>query len=108
MFGQRSNNRGVEWLGVPTFLRNDRSPWDDNILCPSPRWGVRGTCVIWSLYSQHVGHYGSLDVPWRGALPSCVAYLTHSPENLCTTARRVSESTLGAPSGAHPKYFGFL
>ena len=36
MYGRKSINGSVDWLGVPTFLRNDGPPWDDNILCPSP------------------------------------------------------------------------
>ena len=43
IFRRKSINGSVKWLGVPSFLRNDGPPWDDNILCPSLCWGVRGT-----------------------------------------------------------------
>ena len=43
MYGRKLINGSVDWVGVPTFLRNDGPPWDDNIWCPSPRSGLIGT-----------------------------------------------------------------
>ena len=37
MYVRKSINESVKWLVVPNFLRNDRPPWADNILCPSPQ-----------------------------------------------------------------------
>ena len=88
MYSRKSMNGSVKWLGVPSFLRNDGPPWADNILCLSLRWGVRGTFEIWYLESKPGGHYGSVDVPWRGAVPARLAYLPWSPENARATTRR--------------------
>ena len=94
MYGWKSINGSVEWLGVPTFLRNDGLPWADNILCPSLQWGVRGTYAIWYLESQSGGRYSGVDVPWCGAAPARAAYLPWSPENARATARRIYEALL--------------
>ena len=39
MFGRKSINGSVEWLGVPSFLSNDGLPWTLNILAPYADWG---------------------------------------------------------------------
>ena len=48
-YGHKLINGSVKWLGVPSFLRNDGPPWADNVLCPSPRWGVGGNDEFWDL-----------------------------------------------------------
>ena len=63
IFGRKSINGSIEWIGVPSFLRNDGPPWGENILCPSPRWGVRGNFENCALESQPDGCYGGVDVP---------------------------------------------
>ena len=84
MYGRKLVNGSVECLGVPRFLCNDGHPWTDNILVPSPRWGVGGTFETWALESQpggcYIGCYGGVDVPWRGAVPDRATYLPWSLE----------------------------
>ena len=80
MFGRKFINGSFEWIGVPDFLREYGPPWTENILCPSPRWGVGGTVENLAWDSQPVGRYGGLDIPWRGAVPACPAYLPRSLE----------------------------
>ena len=100
-------NGSVEWLGVPSFLRNYGLPRADNILCPSPRWEVRGIYEIWALESQPGSRYGGADVPWRGAASKCLAYLPKIPVNTPTTVRHFYDrSPSGAPSGVRPKSLG--
>ena len=94
MYGQKSMNGSVKWLGVPTFLRNYGPPWDDNILCPSPRWGVRGTYKIWALEIQPASCYRCVDVPWRGAVSARPDYLPRSRKNARATVRRVHDNLL--------------
>ena len=89
MFGRKLINESVEWLGVPSFLHNYGPPWADNILCISLCWGVGGNIENWYLESQPGGRYGGVDVPWRGAVPACLAYLPRSLENARATVRRI-------------------
>ena len=68
--------------------------WIENILCPSPRWGVGGTVENLNGGSQPSGRYGGVDVPWRGAAPARPAYLLWSPENAGATACHVRDDLL--------------
>ena len=45
MFGRKSINGSVEWLGVTAPLRTNGIPWNDNILVPSPDLGAGGTAT---------------------------------------------------------------
>ena len=93
MYGRKSINGNVEWLGVTLFLHNDEPPWTDSILVPSPRWGVGGTYEIWALESQPGGRYDGVDVLWRGAVPAREAYLPQSPEMcapMCAASATIS------------------
>ena len=94
MYGRKQINGSVEWLDVPIFLQNDEPPQADNILCPSPCWGVGGTYEIWALESQPGGRYGGVDFLWCGAVPARPACLPQSPKNARTTARRVYDDLL--------------
>ena len=94
IYGRKWINGRVKWLGVPTFLRNDGTPWADNVLCTSLCWGVGGTYEIWDLESQPGGRYSNVDVPWRGAVPARPTYLPRSPENARATVRRVCDDLL--------------
>ena len=81
-------------MGVPEFLRDDGPPWTDNILCPSPCWGVGGTVKILSWGGQPGGYYGGFHVSWRGAVPARLAYLPWSPKNMLATACRICDDLL--------------
>ena len=94
IFFQNSINGSFEWLDVPSFLLNYGPSWADNILCPSPRWGVGITYDIWDLESQPGGYYGGVEDSWHGAVPACPDYLPRSPENARVTVRRVCDDLL--------------
>ena len=79
MYGRKSINGRVECIGVPIFQRNDGTPRAENILYPSPRWGVEDTDEIWALEIQPGSSYIGVDVPWRGAVP---ARAEHLPQNV--------------------------
>ena len=81
-------------MGVADPLRT-RGPYlIENIFCPSSRWGVGGTVEILNWGSQPTGCYGSVEVPWYGAIPACPVYLPCSPENARPTARCVQDDLL--------------
>ena len=63
MYGRKLINGSVKWIVILTLLLNDEPPWTENILVPSPRWGVEGTYEIWALESQPDSRYSSVDVP---------------------------------------------
>ena len=88
-------------MGVADPLRTHGPYWIENILCPSPRWGVGGTVENLNWGSQPGGRYGGVDVPWRGAAPARPAYLLWSPENAGATARRVRVNLLREHCMAH-------
>ena len=53
IFGQRSINASVEWLGPPVpFYDTTGVPWTDNILVPELRWGDGGNYETWALKTQ--------------------------------------------------------
>ena len=60
MFGVNYINGSVQWLGVPTPLSTNGTPWTDNILAPSPAWGTSGTDTNTNWVSQPGGPYGSV------------------------------------------------
>ena len=69
MFVKKPIKGSFDFLGVPDPLRNNGPPWIDNILVPSPAWGVGGTVTNSNWGSQPGGRYGSVSVLWRGAVP---------------------------------------
>ena len=92
-FGRKFINESIQWLRVPRFLRNYGPPWTDNILCPSPCWGVGGTVENWAWGSRPGGRYCSVDVPWRRAVPDRPAYLPWSSDlhvPLCAASVTIS------------------
>ena len=94
MYGRNLINGSVEWLGVPSFVCDDGTSWTENILAPIPCWGVGGTFENWDLGIQPGSRYGSVDVPWRGAIPARLSYLPQSQENTRANARRVRDNIL--------------
>ena len=63
IFGRKSINGSVEWLGVPAPLRTDGPPCTDNILVPSPDWGAGGNATNPNWGIQPSVPYGIVSVP---------------------------------------------
>ena len=79
VFGQRSINASVEWLDTPIpFYDTARVPWINNILVPELHWEDGINYRTWYLHTQSGVRFGGISVPWRGAVPFCVAYLPRS------------------------------
>ena len=94
MYGRNLINRSVAWISVPRFGCDDGPPWTGNISVPIPHCRVGGTVEPWAWGDQPGGRYGGVDVSWHGAVPDCPSYLPRSPDNLCTTSRRVRDDLL--------------
>ena len=91
MFGRKSINGSVDFLGVSAPLRTYAPPWIDNILVPSPAWGAGGTTIDPNWGIQPGGPYGSVSIMWSGTIPAMPAYVRRSPENMRSVARRVRD-----------------
>ena len=94
LFLSKSINGSFEFWGIADPLRTRGPYWIGNILCPSPRWGFRGTVENFNWGIQPGDRYGGVDIPWRGAVPARPAYLPQSPENSFNTAHRVRDDHL--------------
>ena len=94
LFLSKIINGSFEFLGVSDPLRTRRPYWIKNILCHSPCWGVRGTVENLNWGSQTDGCYGSVGVPWHGAVPARLAYLPRSPENVSSTLCHIRDDLL--------------
>ena len=89
---KKSINGSFDLLVVADSLRT-RGPYCiENILCPSPRWGVGGTDEILNWGSQPCSRYVSVDVPWRGAIPARPDYLPRSLENARANGHRIRDN----------------
>ena len=64
MFGRKSINGSIEWLGVSVFLRNDGPPWTLNILAPYSDWGGRGSSTSQNLSTGYGGYSDSVSIDW--------------------------------------------
>ena len=60
-------------------------------MAPSSRWGygVISTNQNWRIVPGRP--YGSVSIPWHGAVPACLDYAPMIPENALAAARRVCE-----------------
>ena len=94
MFCKKIINASFEFLSVADSLRNRRPYWIENLLCPSPCWGVGVTVEILIWRIQPGGHYGCVDVLWHGAVPDRLAYLPWGLENVRATVHRVHDNLL--------------
>ena len=94
IYGQRSINGSIEWLGVPAPFFDTGVDWTDNILVPSPRLGDGVMVGDW-YWGTQPGFLIGADVPWRNVVPACLAYLPRSPpENVCATTRHIPDTFL--------------
>ena len=80
IFVQKCINGSFDFWGVADPLRTRSPYWIENILCPSPRWGVVGNVKILNWGSQTVSRYGGVDFLWHGTVPACPAYLSWTPK----------------------------
>ena len=80
MFVKKYINGSFEFLGAPAPLRTNETPWIDNVLVPSPSWGVGGTVEKSNWGSKPGGRYGGVSVPWCVTVPDCPVYVPRSPE----------------------------
>ena len=94
LFGNFSNNRSVENLGIPDFNISGGTFWADNILATGPIWGEGGTTTNQSWGIQYGEPYESVVVSWIRPIPVMTEYVCRSPENICAAARRVCDDHL--------------
>ena len=94
IFCKKFINGSFDFLGVAAPLSTKGPYWIDNLLCPCLYLGVGGTVDNLNWEIQHCGRYGGADVLWRGAVPTCLAYLPRSSENARATARRVHDDII--------------
>ena len=69
IYGRKSINGIVKWLGIPRPSCDYGPPWIGNLLCTSPHWvdGVRVGAWAWGV--QLGIRFGRVGVLWRGAVP---------------------------------------
>ena len=60
MSGRKLINESIEWLGIPSFPRNDGPPWTLNILDPYADWGGRGSSISQNFSSGSGGYSDSV------------------------------------------------
>ena len=89
IYGQKSINGSVEWLGVPAPPCDTGVTWTENISVPNPRWGDGRGYKCWALANHSRPRFRGRSVPWHGVVPFCPAYVPSSPENERARARRV-------------------
>ena len=94
IYGQKSINGRVEWLGVPAPFYNTGVAWTGNILVPSPLWGDGGGYKRWALETRYRPRFRVRSVPWCGAVPFRPNYVSSSTENGRTRACRIRDVCL--------------
>ena len=94
MFVQKSINWSVEWLGVPSFLRNDGPPWTLNLLAPYADWGGRGSITSQNLSSGSRGYSGSVFINWNRPARVLPIYYRRIFEKTHSAARCACEDPL--------------
>ena len=94
ILSQISINGSVEYLGIPDFHRTGGKFWAANLLAPRSCCVDGGTSTNYNLVIKSGVPYGSVSDPWRGAVPTCPAYVFRSPENARATARRIRDDNL--------------
>ena len=61
IYGQKSINGSVEWLGVPALSCGTGFTWTENILVPNSRWGDGGNYETWASATCSRPRFDSLD-----------------------------------------------
>ena len=94
MFGRKSINGSIEWLGVPSFLWNDGPHWTLNTLATYADWVGIVFSTSQNLSSGSGEYSDSVSVNWNR--PVCVPPIYHRRifENTRSYARRAHENLL--------------
>ena len=89
IYGRKSINGSVKWLGIPAPFCDTGMAWTENILGPSPFWVDRVTYATWVFGTQSVVlvRYGVL---WRSVVSARPFYLPKSPPEMCAQLRAAS------------------
>ena len=61
IYGQKSINGSVEWLGIPAPSCGTGAAWTENILVPNSRWGDGGNNETWASATFSRPRFGRLD-----------------------------------------------
>ena len=78
IYGQRSINDSIKWLGIPAPFCDTGVAWTDNLLVPEARRGdkVRVGACSWE---TQPGVLVGVNVLWHGAVSAHTAYLPRIP-----------------------------
>ena len=112
IYGQKTINGSVEWLGVPAPFCDTGIAWTENILVPNLCWGDGRGYERWALVNCSIPRFGGRSIPWRGAVPFRPDYVPSSPENArargcCVRDVRLRENCLArAQTLLRNLYFG--
>ena len=94
MFGINSINGGVQWLGVPNFLRTYGPAWTANLLATHPSWGDQGSINNYNWGSQSRGNSDSFSILWNRPTRVYPVYHHRIFENTHAAAPRVRDNIL--------------
>ena len=75
IYGRKSINGSVEWLGVPAPSCGTGFAWTENIFVTNSRWGDGRGYKRWAFATRSRPRFGGRSVPWRGAVPSFPNYV---------------------------------
>ena len=85
ILGQISTHGSVEYLVNPDFHRTSRPMWADNLLAVCSSWGDGGTSNK-NRGVQPGGPHIIVVTAWGTTVPSCIEFMTWSPESLRVAA----------------------
>ena len=91
MFDRESVNGSVEWLDVPSFLRNDGPPLTLNLLSPYADWGCREFSTSHNLSSGSGGYSEIVSINCNHPARVSPIYHWRIFENTCIAARRARD-----------------
>ena len=63
IYGQKSINGSIKWLGVPAPSCGTGVAWTGNLLVPNPRWGYGRGYKRWALETRSRPRFGGRSVP---------------------------------------------
>ena len=94
MFGRKSINGSVEWIGVTNFLRNGGMLWTLNLMSSYANLGDRGSSTGPNLGSGSEGYSKSVYINWNCPVRVLPIYHRRIFENTCSAARRTCDDIL--------------
>ena len=89
IYGWKSINGSVKWIGVPDPSCGTGVAWTENIFVPNSCWGDGHGYERWASANRSRPRFGGRSVPWRGAVTFHPSYVPSSPENAHARARRI-------------------